>query len=263
MFPCFNLISIPFSPGKLSRSTVSTSVVAIHPAIPTLARNRSLFSGTLNHWLAPDGCGSGTRMRPSRSNRSPMAAVILPNSSRRAERQAADRNEHAWVDAGQLAFQPRRAEGLLRATRHAVAAARRVRPRITASDRRHRLRGAELGLIETRLRQPAKQAAPRRPGERLFRDLGLVTARRLPHRHETRAGMTTEDGPRSQVISGRHAPPAAGQIGMERLQRRVGIAMCAGHTTSTQEPVLAATAAAWQPVAAGSAARPGQAKCPM
>ena len=59
-------IPVPTS-AKLSRNSLR---------IASARTNRALFSGTLNHWLAPEGCGSGIRMRPSRSNRSPISPVM-------------------------------------------------------------------------------------------------------------------------------------------------------------------------------------------
>ena len=119
--------------------------------ISSARASRTLFSGTLNHWLAPEGCGSGTMMRPSpleppadqlghgrvSAQEPPIASPPMGISTR-------------GLISASSCLQPRCAERLLGTGWHAVAAAGGVRPGVAAGDRDHRLGGAERCLSRSR-----------------------------------------------------------------------------------------------------------------
>ena len=102
---------------------------------------------------------------------------------------------------------------------HAIAAAGGMRAGVAAGDRDHGLRGAELGLVEAGLRQPAEQPLARGAGEGPVRHLRLVPARRLAHGHEDRARVQRRDGRRADEVAGVRAAAAGGEGGLESAER--------------------------------------------
>ena len=104
---CFTTRTTYHAPRISSRSSAR---------IPNARSSRTLFSGALNHWLAPDGWGSGTMMpsiplEPFADQVGHRSGFFVPQEP--PDRQPADGDDHPRLNQRQLGLQPRRAQRLL------------------------------------------------------------------------------------------------------------------------------------------------------